>query len=262
VVGGFTVAEKVQAAKDLFSGDALIVRSGMPGIVRGPYSDTRISVQFDGSSSVVYVLPFQITRYYFYFMQLCQYEYASCLLRACLDALPEGHPGVTVALCNLAISYRVLGRYKEFWELMDDVPEAIFNESEIAFCEEEVKIAFCEEFGLRLQLRTILSMTLGGFAALITVRSLNWQRVGLWTACGAAAAPVVALGASVTQERKRLRAIGSKVFCVAPRWLLGRRRRGRELVVCMQHIVEIVACALHKSWWTLKLRVHIPNQQI
>lgn len=45
--GGFEVGQRVAAAQDLIAGETTLVRRETPGVVLGPYSDTRVTVQFD-----------------------------------------------------------------------------------------------------------------------------------------------------------------------------------------------------------------------
>lgn len=47
MVGGFRLGQKVRASRDLMSNDTLLVLAGTPGIVKGEYSDSRVTVQFD-----------------------------------------------------------------------------------------------------------------------------------------------------------------------------------------------------------------------
>lgn len=46
-IGGFSVAQRVHAARDLVSGNTLLAREGAGGVVLGPYSDIRVTVRFD-----------------------------------------------------------------------------------------------------------------------------------------------------------------------------------------------------------------------
>lgn len=47
LVGGFFPAQRVKAAKNLVSGDTLLVKSGISGVVQEEFSDTRITVRFE-----------------------------------------------------------------------------------------------------------------------------------------------------------------------------------------------------------------------
>eukprot|EP00928_Gymnodinium_smaydae_P088905 TRINITY_DN72941_c0_g1_i1.p1 TRINITY_DN72941_c0_g1~~TRINITY_DN72941_c0_g1_i1.p1 ORF type:complete len:328 (+),score=24.96 TRINITY_DN72941_c0_g1_i1:50-985(+) len=66
LVGGFFIGHRVRAALDLVSGDTLLVRKGILGVVRNQYSDTRLTIRFDsradGLSNDVNVLPREIER--------------------------------------------------------------------------------------------------------------------------------------------------------------------------------------------------------
>merc|ERR1719330_2340780 len=45
--GGYVVAQRVEAAMDLFADQTLLVRQGTGGTVYGPYNDVRLVVRFD-----------------------------------------------------------------------------------------------------------------------------------------------------------------------------------------------------------------------
>lgn len=64
LVGGFTIAQRVQSAMDLIVGNRVVVRAGTRGSVLAEFSDTRLTVAFeppdDGSQSCFNVLPLEI----------------------------------------------------------------------------------------------------------------------------------------------------------------------------------------------------------
>eukprot|EP00747_Dinoflagellata_sp_TGD_P214421 gnl/TRDRNA2_/TRDRNA2_87280_c0_seq1.p1 gnl/TRDRNA2_/TRDRNA2_87280_c0~~gnl/TRDRNA2_/TRDRNA2_87280_c0_seq1.p1 ORF type:complete len:320 (+),score=53.84 gnl/TRDRNA2_/TRDRNA2_87280_c0_seq1:51-1010(+) len=60
LAGGFRLANRVSAAKDLFAENTLLVPCGSLGVVKGPYSDTRITVKFDDREVPVNVVPAEI----------------------------------------------------------------------------------------------------------------------------------------------------------------------------------------------------------
>lgn len=65
LVGGFLPAQRVKASRNLVAEDTLLVKSGISGVVKGEYSDTRLTVLFeyreDGSSNALNVIPEEIT---------------------------------------------------------------------------------------------------------------------------------------------------------------------------------------------------------
>jgi len=64
LVGGFSIAQKVQSAMDLIVGNRVVVRAGTHGSVLAEFSDTRLTVAFDppedGGQSCFNVLPLEI----------------------------------------------------------------------------------------------------------------------------------------------------------------------------------------------------------
>eukprot|EP00440_Ansanella_granifera_P000080 gb/GFBE01000087.1/.p1 GENE.gb/GFBE01000087.1/~~gb/GFBE01000087.1/.p1 ORF type:complete len:482 (+),score=90.92 gb/GFBE01000087.1/:1-1446(+) len=64
LVGGFSIAQKVQSAMPLVVGSQVVVQAGCRGIVLGEYSESRLTVVFetsdDGAQSCLNVLPIEL----------------------------------------------------------------------------------------------------------------------------------------------------------------------------------------------------------
>jgi hypothetical protein len=64
LVGGFSIAQRVQASMDLVVGNKVVVKAGTRGAVLAEFSDTRLTVAFDppeeGGQSCFNVLPLEI----------------------------------------------------------------------------------------------------------------------------------------------------------------------------------------------------------
>jgi hypothetical protein len=64
LVGGFSIAQRVQSSMDLVVGNKVVVKAGTRGAVLAEFSDTRLTVAFDppeeGGQSCFNVLPLEI----------------------------------------------------------------------------------------------------------------------------------------------------------------------------------------------------------